>query len=277
MDNNKVIVSVAPVAHVGTTLPSGVENPLTPQEVASETIRCVRAGASMVHLHVRDRQGEQTFDLSEYSATIDLIRDEVDIIVQGSTGGLSTLSLSERCVSVAEPRTEIASLNMGSTNFGESVYINTLEDIRYWAAEMKRHGVVPELEVFTVGMLASIDRLVAEGTLSRPLRYNFCLGFPGALLGDVRHIAYLASLLPADAHWGLIHEGMKDFRLLATALSFGARTVRVGFEDGPYLAPGQPASTNAVLVERLVELVRLLGFEPATPEEARSMLAISGP
>ncbi|MFW6312610.1 MAG: 3-keto-5-aminohexanoate cleavage protein, partial [Spirochaetota bacterium] len=162
MGNGKVIVSVAPVAHVGTALPSGVENPLSPREVASETIRCARAGASMVHLHVRDRQGEQTFDLTEYSETIDLVRAEVDIIIQGSTGGLSTLSLSERCVSVSEPRTEIASLNMGSTNFGESVYINTLEDIRYWAAEMQRHGVVPELEVFTVGMLASIDRLVAE-------------------------------------------------------------------------------------------------------------------
>lgn len=274
MSREKVIISVAPVAHVGTPLPDGVVNPTAPASVAEETIRCAEAGASMVHLHVRDRRGEQTFDLQDYSATIDLIREKTDIVIQGSTGGLSTLSLSERCVSVNEPRTEIASLNMGSTNFAESVYVNTLPDIRYWASEMERNKVVPELEVFTAGMLASIDLLVEEGILEPPLRYNFCLGFRGALLADVRHVAYLSSLLPPGSHWGLIHEGMRDFRLISAALAFGARTVRVGFEDGPYLGPDEVATTNVALVERAVELVRILGFEPATAEETRSMLAI---
>ena len=213
MGARTIVISVAPVAHVGTALPPGVANPLTPEQVAAEVVGCARAGASMVHLHVRDLRGEQTFDLAQYTRTLDLIRRESDIVIQGSTGGMSTLTLEQRCVSLREPRTEVASLNMGSVNFGESVYVNTLPDIRFWAAEMRRHDVVPELEIFEGGMLASIARLVGEGVLEPPLNYNFSLGFHGALPADPRHLAHLAAMLPPGSHWSLIHEGMEDFRL----------------------------------------------------------------
>ncbi len=274
MGTARIIVSVAPVAHVGTVLPPGVSNPLSPEQVAAEVVGCARAGASMVHLHVRDPRGEQTFDLSTYSRTLDLIRRDSDIVIQGSTGGLSTLSLEQRCVSVREPRTEVASLNMGSVNFGESVYVNTVPDIRFWASEMRREGVVPELEIFEAGMLETIARLVAEGLLAPPLNYNFSLGFRGALPADPRHLAHLAAMLPPGSHWGLIHEGMEDFRLLAAALGLGAAAVRVGYEDGRHLAPGVVARSNVELVARLVELVRLVGLEPATPDEARAILGV---
>ncbi len=200
----------------------------------------------MVHLHVRDPRGEQTFDLSWYSRTLDLIRRESDIVIQGSTGGMSTLTLEQRCVSLQDPRTEVASLNMGSVNFGEGVYVNTLPDIRFWAAEMRRHRVVPELEIFEAGMLASIARLVDEGVLAPPLNYNFSLGFHGALPADPRHLAHLAAMLPPGSHWSLIHEGMGDFRLLAAALGLGATGVRAGYEDGRHLAPAKsPARTSS--------------------------------
>lgn len=270
----RIIVSVAPVAHVGAVLPAGVSNPLSPEQVAAEVAACARAGASMVHLHVRDPRGEQTFDLTTYSRTLDLIRRESDIVIQGSTGGLSTLSLEQRCVSVREPRTEVASLNMGSVNFGESVYVNTVPDIRFWASAMRREGVVPELEIFEVGMLETVARLAAEGVLEPPLNYNFSLGFRGALPADPRHLAHLAAMLPPGSHWGLIHEGMEDFRLLAAALGLGATAVRVGYEDGRHLAPGLVARSNVELVDRLVELVHLLGLEPATPAEARAILGV---
>ena len=188
--------------------------------------------------------------------TLDLIRRETDIVIQGSTGGKSDLSLAERCVSINEPRTQVASLNMGSVNFGEGVYINTLPDIRFWIGEMRKHGVVPELEIFDVSMLASIDRLVDEGLLAQPLNYNFCLGFHGAMLADPRHLYYLSSLLPPGSHWGFIHEGMRDYRMLAAALGLGARAVRVGFEDGRHLAPDRVAPSNVELVKRLADLVR---------------------
>lgn len=274
MKASKIIIAVAPVAHVGTRLPAGARNPLSPEEVADQVVRCARAGASMVHLHVRDEGGEPTFDLSVYSRTLDLIRRESDIVIQGSTGGLSTLTLEQRCVSVAEPRTQVASLNMGSVNFGEGVYINTVPDIRFWAARMKEHGVVPELEIFEAGMLATVARLAGEGVLSPPFNYCFSLGFHGALPADPRHLAHLAALLPPGSHWGLIHEGMEDYRLLAFALGLGADVARVGFEDGRRLAPGRVAADNVELVARLAELVTLLGLEIATPGEARALLGV---
>lgn len=275
--SKKVIIGVAPVAHVGTTLPPGARNPLTPEDVAAEVIGCAAHGAAMVHLHVRDTRGEQTFDLTHYSRTLDLIRKESNIVIQGSTGGKSDLSLTERCVSITEPRTEVASLNMGSVNFGEGVYINTVPDIRFWISEMAKHRVVPELEIFDVSMISTVNHLVEEGLLKQPVNYNFCLGFHGALWSDPRHLYYLSSLLPTGSHWGFTHEGMDDYRLLAAALGLGARTVRVGYEDGRHLAPGRVANSNIELVKRLADLVQLLGLEIATPDEARQLLGVLKP
>lgn len=113
----KIIVTVAPVCHVGKEIPDDVKNPLTPEEIAEDTINCYKAGACEVHLHTRDLQGNPTFELDVFRQTIGLIRKETDMIVQGSTGGLSTLTLAERCVSLDVPEVEVASLNMGSVNF----------------------------------------------------------------------------------------------------------------------------------------------------------------
>jgi len=251
-----------------------VRNPLTPEEIAEDVLACARAGASMVHLHVRDLRGEQVFDLGLFSRTLDLIRAESDIVIQGSTGGMSTLSLEQRCVSVKEPRTQVASLNMGSTNFGDGVYVNTISDIRFWASVMKKHEVVPELEIFDTAMLSTAERLAADGTLEDPINYNLSLGFKGALPADPRHIPNLVSFLPPGSHWGLLNEGMKDLRLMAAALGLGATAVRVGFEDGFRYAPGKIAKSNAELAARLADLVLALGFDLATPAEARQILGV---
>ena len=123
---------------MGKEIPPECKNPLSPEEIAEDTVNCFREGACEVHLHTRDLEGNQTFDLDVFSDTIRLIRKETDMIIQGSTGGLSSLTLAERCVCLQVPEVEVASLNMGSVNFGETVYINTLPDIRYWAAEMEK-------------------------------------------------------------------------------------------------------------------------------------------
>ena len=148
MSNNKAKKIIVAVAPVGREVAPPSINPLTPEDVAQEVIECARVGASMVHLHVRNSQGEQTEDITDFCKTLDLIRGSSDIIIQGSTGGLTTLTLEERCVSVTDPRVEVASLNMGSVNFGEDVYINRVPDIRYWAGRMAENKVVPELEIF---------------------------------------------------------------------------------------------------------------------------------
>jgi len=265
----KILVAVAPVGR-SVELPS--INPLTPEDVAAQVVGCAKAGAGMVHLHVRDTEGKQTEKLHDFSKTLDLIRESSDIIIQGSTGGFSTLTLEERCVALNDPRVEVASLNMGSVNFGEDVYINRLPDIRYWAKRMKEAKVVPELEVFEVGMMPVVRHLIQEGVLKPPCHFNICLGFHWALPADPKSLFFLTSLLKENEEWGIIHDGMSDLSLLATAIGMGARVIRVGFEDSVSYAPGKVAKTNPTLVEKAVSLVRQIGFEVASPKEAREML-----
>lgn len=277
MGTRKIVVTVAPVCHVGKPVPAGSKNPLTPAEIADDVENCAKAGASMVHLHVRDLLGEQTFNLDTFSSTLGLISAKTDLVIQGSTGGMSSLSLEERCVCLDVPEVEVASLNMGSVNFGESVYINTLPDIRFWAARMKEKNVVPEMEIFDLSMVETCSKLANEGVLNRPMHYNFCLGSGTAsnLSATAKNLACMVSLMEPGAHWGLNHDQMPDLSMLACALSMGASVVRVGFEDSFYFAPGKTAATNAVLVENLVALIRSMGFEPATPQEARRIFGIN--
>jgi 3-keto-5-aminohexanoate cleavage enzyme len=270
--SRKIIVAVAPV---GRDINPPSVNPLSPEDVANEVIACAKAGAAMVHLHVRDTLGNLTEDISEFSKTLDLIRESSDIIIQGSTGGLSTLTPEQRCVAVNDPRVEVASLNMGSVNFGEDVYINRLPDIRYWARRMEEAGVVPELEVFEIGMIATVRNLIGEGTIKPPYYFNFCLGAHWALPADPKCLFYLTTMLYENITWGLVHDGMNDFSLLATAIGLGATVVRVGFEDSVYFAPGKFAKTNKELIKRLVSLIYQVGFEVAEPHEARELLGLN--
>ena len=262
------------MAPVGKNIEPPAKNPLAPEAVAAEVVDCSRAGASFVHLHVRDDKGEQTEDLNYFSRTLDLIRESSDIIIQGSTGGLSELSLEERCVALDDPRVEVASLNMGSVNFSEDVYINRLPDIRYWARRMEEVNVVPELEIFEAGMLTAVAKLVEENVLKPPFTYGFPLGFHYALPANPNSLFFLISSLPVPAPWGVVHESMQDFSLLATAIAMGAAAVRVGFEDSIYYAPGKAAATNVVLVEKIVSLIHQIGYEVATPVEARKILGL---
>ncbi len=272
----KIIVTVAPVCHVGKPIPEGCKNPLTPEEITEDVLNCYRAGACQVHLHTRDLKGNPTFELDVFSQTIYSIREHSDMIIQGSTGGLSDLSLADRCVSLNVPEVEIASLNMGSVNFGETVYINTMPDLRYWAKRQQEANVVPEMELFDLSHVECCTRLADEGVIRRPLHYNFCVGPGGSsnLSATGRNLALLCALTELGTTWGINHDSMKDFSILACAIGMGANAVRVGFEDSFYYAEGKLARTNAELVERLVALIRAMGCEPATPAEAREMLEI---
>ena len=268
----KILIAVAPV---GTDIPDGIQNPQSPEQVAAETIACAEAGAGMVHLHVRDVEGNQTAGTTEFSRTLDIIREKSDIIIQGSTGGVSELSLEERCTALDDPRVEVASLNMGSANFDEGVYINTLPDIRYWANRMSETDTVPELEVFEAGMVNNVKILYDENVLQKPPIYNFCLGFRGALPASADNLHFLKSIIPLGAPWGFVHHGMNDLSLLATAAGMGASIVRVGFEDSIYLSPGRAAARVVDLVENIVSLIRQMGMEIATSSDAKELLRIS--
>jgi 3-keto-5-aminohexanoate cleavage enzyme len=273
---DKIIIAVAPVAHLNSPVPEGCRNPLSPDEIAAETLACVRAGAAIAHHHIRNPQGQIVSDLSWYRETVGLILGQTDVILNVSTGGVSDLSLEERCVGLDVPEVEMGSLNMGSTNFGEGAYINTLPDIRFWATRMKERGVVPELETFSGSMVETGLKLRTEGILEDPLHFNLCLGFENALSATAGNLWRLVQMLPKEARWGFVHERMEDFSLIAGALGMGATVLRVGYEDGGHLRKGEVATSNAALVERLATLIQTAGKTVASVDEARLILGLPG-
>lgn len=267
-----IILAVAPVAH---DLPKGCECRLTAQGVASDVIACAKAGASMVHLHVRDNEGYLSEDLGIYDQTLRLIRAESDIVVQGSTGGASDLTREQRCVAVRHPLTEVASLNIGSTNFGDDVYINTIIDIRYWAKRMLEEKVTAEMEVFDLSMVGTARRLLEAGLVRKPVMM-LAMGFENALEATEHNMEVMfpeMRRLPG-AVVGLCQHEMKNFDLFRHALKMGADVVRVGFEDGHTLENGQIATSNLRLVQDAARIIREMGFALATPEEARRILGV---
>lgn len=171
----KIIITVAPVCHVGKEIPAGCKNPLTPEEITEDVINCYKAGACEVHLHTRDLKGNPTFELDVFSDTIRRIREQSDMIIQSSTGGLSSLSLEQRCVCLNVPEVEVASLNLGSVNFGETVYVNTMPELRYWARRLDETNTIPEMEFFDLSHVETATRLADEGAASS-VALQFLLG-----------------------------------------------------------------------------------------------------
>lgn len=266
----KVAITVAPLAQ---TYYDDVDYFPTPERLAQEACECSQAGASVVHLHVIDEQGNATVDTSHFQKTVRMIRAKCDIIIQGSTGGISDLTRDERSVSVEVPEVEMGSLNMGSCNVGEQAYINTPGDVEYWAEKMQKHDVLPEMTFFEPGMMTLIERLLDKKIIKHPLVVNLALGFPGTLPATAENIMFMVRQLPKDTVWTLTLHHVADYSLHALSVALGGN-VRVGFEDSMYLAPDEKASNNVELVAKARELTELLGREVASPAETRQMYGI---
>ena len=140
--NKKIILALAPTGGWG----KDYNNPLEPEKIAKQVIACAEEGVSLVHLHARDSKGELTTDLSNFSKTIELITNECSVIIEASTGGLSGLTPQERAVPLQNEKVELGSLNMGSLNFLDKVYINTVPDIQYWLQKMIKNNIKPSIE-----------------------------------------------------------------------------------------------------------------------------------
>ena len=266
----KVAITVAPLIQ---TYYDDVDSFPSPERLAQEIYECYLAGASVVHLHVIDEQGDATVDTSNFQKTVQMIRDKCDIIIQGSTGGVSDLTRDERSVSVEIPEVEMGSLNMGSCNIGEQAYINTPGDVEFWAQKMKRNNVISEMTFFEPGMMTMIDPLLEKGTISLPLVVNLALGFPGTLPAMVENIVFMARQLPENTVWTLTPHHATNFGLHALSVVLGGN-VRVGFEDSMYLEPDKKASNNVELVKKAHDLIEQLGRQVATPAQTRQMYGI---
>lgn len=250
--------------------------PVTPAEQAAASAEAVRAGASIIHLHVREDDGRPSQRLERFQESIQAIRSSAPgVIIQISTGGAVGESVESRARPL-ELKPEMASLNLGTMNFGDDVFMNHPRDILGLAARMQALGVVPELEIYEAGMLESALRLAHQGVLREPLHFQFVLGVPGGMSGDLRNLMLLRSLLPTQGGamtWGVAGVGRFQLPLAVHALTLGGH-VRVGFEDNIFYHKGELAQSNAQLVGRIARISRELGREVATPEVARKLLGI---
>lgn len=264
--NNKVLLSVAPVAATDTDV--------DPARVARDVIACAKAGAGMVHLHVRDRWGKLTPDLTQFKETVELIRRESDIVIEASTGGVSSLSIEERCAPLLYDKVECASLNVGSVNLGAAVYQNPIEEVRWCVDAILKHGKTPEVEVFEIGMIHTTRKLYEEFSFRDPLLFSIVLGHEGAAPATPEALVAMRALIPSNMVWGITHAHRRDNSIICAAVGLGAKTVRIGFEDSPYIDGTAKAETNLAIVEHFAKMLRAMDKEPMTPGEARTFFNI---
>jgi len=268
----KLMITVA-VCGAEVTKKDNPALPITPQEIAEDVYQSYLNGASLVHLHVRDKDGNPTQDPEVFRQSIELIKAKCDIIIQISTGGAVGMTPEERSAPLAL-RPEMASLTCGTVNFGDGVFWNPPDLMENFASKMKELGVKPEIEVFEAGMINNALRLVKKGLVSEPLHFDFVMGVPGGITGNVRDLVYLVGSLPPGSTWTVAGVGRFELPLSVAAIMMGGH-VRVGFEDNIFYKKGKLASSNAQLVERVSRLARELSREIATPDEAREILHLA--
>lgn len=254
--------------------------PEQPEEIIQAAYDCYNAGAAIVHIHARDREGKPTSNPAVYREIHEGIRARCNIILQDTTGGGPNLTPEERIQAIeAEP--EMASLNMGTLvrtigQYKGTVFRNTREDIEYFITEMNKRNIKPELEVYSHPMIEEVERLIEKGLLSPPYVINLVLAQPyqGALRGSMRNLLSLyTDYLPREALFTVTAIGQYQLPLTTMSMLLGGN-VRVGMEDNVYYRKGELARSNAQLVERAVRIARELEIEVASPDEAREMLGL---
>jgi len=250
--------------------------PYTPEEIAQSAIECYGAGAAIAHIHVRDPEtGKPDFKLELFQEVMDRIRDECDMLVNLTTSGLllTGSDLTEKRLQPVALRPEICSLDLGSINFPDVVFLNPPEWARAAAQKMREYGVKPEIEVFDVGHIHQALDLIEDGLIDDPPYFQLCMGIRWGIEATPENLLFMKGKLPPDARWSVLGVGRAQKEMIALGILLGG-SVRVGFEDNIYLREGILAKSNAQLVEMAVDLIRVLDREPATPAEARQMLGI---
>ena len=292
--NNEVIVTCA-VTGAGDTVGKHPAIPVTPRQIADAAIEAAKAGATVVHCHVRDPQtGKGSRDPALYRALVDHIRSSgVDVIINLTAGmggdlqvgagespmvfgaGTDLVGGLTRLLHVEELSPEICTLDCGTLNFGDGdfIYVSTPNQLRAGAKRIRELGVKPELEVFDTGHLWFAKQLLAEGLLDAPPLFQLCLGIPWGAPADTTTMKAMVDNLPPGAIWAGFGIGRMQMPMVAQAVLLGGN-VRVGLEDNLWLDRGVPAS-NGALVERAIELITRMGARPLTAAEGRAKLGLA--
>jgi 3-keto-5-aminohexanoate cleavage enzyme len=257
--------------------------PYTPVEIADEAKRAADAGASVVHIHARTREGGPEWRVETFAEILSEVRARTDVIVNFSTGAIG-IPVDQRIAHIRELKPEIGALNMGSMNYAiystkkkafyhDHVFANPFRDIQFFLEAMNEAGVRPELECFDTGHIANTAPLIDMGILRPPYQFSLIMGVLGGIPGTTRHLVNQVATLPDGSIWQVIGIGLNQWALAATAIAMGGN-VRVGLEDNFYIEEGRMAKSNGELVEKAAGMVRDLGRDVASIEESRRILCL---
>ena len=288
----KVIISCA-VTGSADTPGRNPAVPVTPEQIANSALDAAKAGAAIVHIHVRDPQtSKPSMDIAHYREVVERIRASgSDVLINLTTGpgarfthdendpskpgpGSVLKSPEQRVRHVVELKPDICSLDMGSLNMGDRVFVNTPSHLQRMAEAIKNAGVMPELEVFETGHLLLAKNFLDKGYVKPPGMFQICLGISWGQPATPEAMTYMRNLLPPEAPWFAFGISLHQFPMVAQTVLLGGHP-RVGLEDNIYLEKGKLAPSNAALVEKAAKIIEILGDTVATPREARQILGIA--
>lgn len=248
--------------------------PYTIEEIATEAFKAYEAGASIIHLHVRNDDGSPTQNVDRFRAVMnEIVKKCPDVIIQPSTGGAVGMSNDERLQpTLLNP--EMCTLDCGSVNFGgDEVFINTEDDIKYFSEKIYERNILPELECFGKSHIDQVLRLYKKGFIHDHLHFSFVLGVNGGQSGEERDFHFLRESIPQNATYSVAGIGRYEFSLAELAIKHGGH-VRVGLEDNIYIEKGVLADGNADLVKKVAAIAKKYDREIASPSETRKILHI---
>jgi 3-keto-5-aminohexanoate cleavage enzyme len=259
----------------GSHLPTASPHlPQSPEDIGRMALEVAEAGASIVHIHARDDQGIHTGAVEYFAKPVKIIKDAGSNVIVNLTTSFSGSSTDDHETRFAplSLKPDIGSYDAGSMNFNDHVFLNRPDFLRELARRMQEAGVKPEIEIFDVGQIGNAERIAAEGLIDGPLYFQFVLGVRGGAPATAKQLVHLVENLPKGAVWSVCGIGRAQLDMDAYGILMGGN-VRTGLEDNLYYEKGVLA-TNRQLVQRVADLVRALGREVATPEQAREILGL---
>jgi len=275
MPDNIIITA----ALTGAVTPKDInENlPLTPEEIAEDAYNCWKAGAAIVHLHMRDAEGNGTMEMARFKKTVELLRahEDCDVVICCTSSGAMNQTTEQR---MAHFKTiaaiEMGSYDAGTMNWGCSfVFDNNPQFLEELVKCYQDYNVKPEMEIFDMGMLGNVKHYIKKGLIMDKPLCQLVLGVLGGMEATVENLQYLSHHLPEGAKWSAFGIGRDHMPIMYASLAMGADAIRVGLEDNVMYSKGVKAS-NVMLVERAVRVVKEFGKGIATPAETRQILGI---
>jgi uncharacterized protein (DUF849 family) len=280
---SRIARAEVPAGTLITVAPTGAETskadcprlPTTLSELVETAVACEMAGASMIHVHIRDSEHRPSLDALLLRETVQVLREETSLVIQLSTGGSVHDSLEKR-LTVLDAEPDSCSLTCGTTNFGDDVFLNPYPFIVQLYRQAQDREIVPEFEVFDLGHVAILRRLVDAYGLpyGGKVHVDFVTGVPGGMPGTPAALLAGLQSLPAEVtSWSATGIGRSHLPIVAAALASGGH-LRVGMEDNLTYAKGQPVQRNEQLVSRVADLARLMQRPPLTTDQARALLSV---